>query len=269
MVINLIHQGNNYNINSKDVFDISIPVDFNGQQPNFFNVDKSTIKPFKTEDKYWSVSEGASCNVYTISMNIHCSGTHTESVGHLLKNLGDIGNLLKKPFMPAILITVKLKNFGSCDDSYHCEVANDEKIISHDEIVHQYEKYIKYKPEVLVVRTTPNRKTKKYLNYKKDIPPFFSNNAISYIRKMKIKHLIVDIPSVDRASDNGILGNHRIFWNNNNNLKSEINPNSKNTITEMAYIPNSIKDGMYFINLQIPHFKSDAAPSRPLLYKIL
>ena len=57
MDITLIHQGNNYKINSKDVFDISIPVDFNGQQPNFFNVNKSTIKPLKTEDKYWSVSE--------------------------------------------------------------------------------------------------------------------------------------------------------------------------------------------------------------------
>jgi len=37
------------------------------------------------------------------------------------------------------------------------------------------------------------------------------------------------------------------------------------TITEMAYIATEIEDGFYFINLQIPAFINDAAPSRPVL----
>ena len=72
-----------------------------------------------------------------------------------------------------------------------------------------------------------------------------------------------------RMNDNGILGNHRIFWSDENNSKGEVNPNSKRTITELAYIPNSVKDGFYFLNIQIPHFVCDAAPSRPLLCKTL
>ena len=68
--------------------------------------------------------------------------------------------------------------------------------------------------------------------------------------------------------DNGILGNHRIFWGDGKNYDTNINPNSLNTITELAYIPNEIDDGFYFLNIQLPRFKCDAAPSRPLLMRV-
>jgi len=92
---------------------------------------------------------------------------------------------------------------------------------------------------------------------------------MSLIYDTGINHLIVDLPSVDRMSDDGILGNHRIFWGDGLNPKGKINPKSEKTITELAYIPNSVADGLYFLNLQIPHFVCDAAPSRPLLYRII
>ena len=45
--------------------------------------------------------------------------------------------------------------------------------------------------------------------------------------------------------------------------------NFKNfTITEMIYVDDKIKDGHYLLNLQIPSFVSDAAPSRPIIYKL-
>ena len=36
----------------------------------------------------------------------------------------------------------------------------------------------------------------------------------------------------------------------------------------MIFVPNEVKDGRYLLNLQVPAFVSDAAPSRPILYKI-
>jgi arylformamidase len=69
--------------------------------------------------------------------------------------------------------------------------------------------------------------------------------------------------------DKGLLGNHRIFWGDGLNANSEVNPDSQKTITELAYIPNRAKDGLYFLNIQIPHFVCDAAPSRPLLYSVV
>ena len=73
-------------------------------------------------------------------------------------------------------------------------------------------------------------------------------------------------PSVDRLFDDGQLTAHNIFWETKGKV---FNPNSKNkTITEMIFAPDSLEDGVYLLNLQIPAFVSDAAPSRPILYKI-
>ena len=36
----------------------------------------------------------------------------------------------------------------------------------------------------------------------------------------------------------------------------------------MIYVPDCISDGSYLLNLQIPAFLSDAAPSRPILYAL-
>ena len=47
----------------------------------------------------------------------------------------------------------------------------------------------------------------------------------------------------------------------------KVNRFAKNTITELAFIPNEVQDGFYFLNIQIPHFECDAAPSRPILIK--
>ena len=51
-----------------------------------------------------------------------------------------------------------------------------------------------------------------FTQYSINPAPFFTNDAIKYLSSLNIQHLIVDIPSIDRMNDNGILGNHRIFW---------------------------------------------------------
>ena len=97
-------------MDSQQSVDISIPYHFNGEQPNFYDVDKGNLRPLKTGNQSWSVEHGAGCNVPEISMNIHCTGTHTESVGHLLKDPGDIGDVLVDTFLHAILISVDSNN---------------------------------------------------------------------------------------------------------------------------------------------------------------
>ena len=34
----------------------------------------------------------------------------------------------------------------------------------------------------------------------------------------------------------------------------------------MIYVPDEVLDGDYLLELQVPHFINDAAPSRPVLY---
>ena len=41
------------------------------------------------------------------------------------------------------------------------------------------------------------------------------------------------------------------------------------TITEFIYVTNEIFDGDYLLNLQFAPFENDAAPSRPVLIRII
>ena len=40
------------------------------------------------------------------------------------------------------------------------------------------------------------------------------------------------------------------------------------TITEMVFIPDTIRDDYYLLNIQIAPFEIDVSPSNPVLYKI-
>ena len=75
-------------------------------------------------------------------------------------------------------------------------------------------------------------------------------------------HLLIDMPSIDRESDEGKLEAHHAFWN------YPANTQLHKTITEFIYVPNEINDGTYILNLQIAPFENDASPSKPVLYKV-
>ena len=77
-----------------------------------------------------------------------------------------------------------------------------------------------------------------------------------------IKHFLIDLPSVDKEVDGGELVAHHAFWEHPKNT------NFERTITELVYVPNSIPDGFYLLNLQIASFENDASPSKPVLYAI-
>ena len=92
--------------------------------------------------------------------------------------------------------------------------------------------------------------------------------AIGLIVEKGFDHLVVDLPSVDRMFDEGKLSNHRLFWNVEPG-KFEVSSETRmrSTITELAFVPEDVLDGLYFLNLQIAPFVADASPSRPLLYR--
>ena len=269
MIIQVSHNNQKYRVDTKRSIDISIPYNFNGAQPNFYDVKPGELIPLKFGEISYSVADGAGCNVPEISMNIHCTGTHTEHVGHLLEDPGDIGMVLKDILIPAVLITVNPKLFNASKESYHFSVNSNELVISAESISEKFGKWKDDNPQALIIRTLPNAEDKKHHQFAKTPPSFFTNDALELISILGIEHLIVDLPSIDRMSDNGILGNHRIFWGDGSNPKGEINPNSTKTITELTYIQDEVIDGFYFLNIQLPHFQCDAAPSRPILMKII
>src|SRR5690606_20370806 len=123
-------------------------------------------------------------------------------------------------------------------------------------------------PEALVIRTTPNLAAKKSMKYSNTNPPYLDEEAAIFIRESGIKHLLIDLPSVDREQDEGKLLAHKAFWNVTDieNLIADARLDA--TITELIFVDDSVADGSYLLNLQIAPFENDASPSKPVLYKI-
>jgi arylformamidase len=181
---------------------------------------------------------------------------------------------LKDAFIPAILMTVAPVRAFETNETYTIELDENDLLITRKAIEENFKLKVNPKskiqnPKSLIIRTLPNDDGKLSRTYLNKIPPFFTTEAMQFIREIGVKHLLVDLPSIDRIFDEGNLSNHRIFWNVEQGT-FEINAASliHHTITELIYVPNEIGDGEYLLNLQIAPFMADAAPSRPMLFKV-
>ena len=123
-------------------------------------------------------------------------------------------------------------------------------------------------PEAIIIRTLPNITDKKSKNYSHTNPPYLLEEAATYIREIGIKHLLIDLPSVDREEDEGKLLSHKAFWNVKNTTILNEDARLDCTITELIYVDDSVSDGTYLLNLQIASFENDASPSKPVLYNL-
>jgi kynurenine formamidase len=121
----------------------------------------------------------------------------------------------------------------------------------------------------MVIRTLPNEAAKMWRDYTGSTPPYLSREAAEFLVARGVEHLVVDLPSIDRAHDEGRLTTHRVFFGlprGSRSLESAGRPAS--TVTELAFIPDEIADGPYLLQIQVPAIGGDAVPSRPLLYAL-
>jgi kynurenine formamidase len=96
-------------------------------------------------------------------------------------------------------------------------------------------------------------------------PPYLTSQAASEMVRRGIEHLVVDLPSIDRTSDEGKLTAHRIFFGLPVGVTdATLATRGHCTITELAQFPSQVKDGPCALQLQIPAFTGDAVPSRPV-----
>ena len=241
-----------YEIDLDRATDLSIPNRFDGISPSFYGSQHPIAKPLESENFIGDIEKGGSCNVPIVTVDIHCSGTHTECSGHINNSGLKIVDVCPKNFLFSQLITVSPVSSSNTNDTYHKSLSN-ELIIPVEAIETEF---IVGSQDTLAIRTSPNHKDKMNFNYDSDTPPFFSNQAIEFILDMGIKHLLVDLPSIDRGDDDGLLGNHHRFFSKGS------------TISELLYIPNKLDDGFGFLQIQIPNWHLDAAPSRPIFFPI-
>lgn len=259
-----------YRIDTRSPVDISIPLDFRGAQPNHFDAPPASARTLTSHGFIGDTRKGGSCNVETYCLTPHCNGTHTECVGHIVDERLSIQALLRDIFIPATLITVTPVNAVNTVDQYIPPKTGTDHLITREMLQNALLDVGEDFLQGLVVRTLPNNPARRSRRYMQKPPPFFSLDAIHYLTDRGVEHLLVDIPSVDRMFDEGMLSAHHLFWNvPSGSRELDDNTRRQKTITEMIYVPDEINDGQYLVNIQIPNFVADAAPSRVWLLAIL
>jgi len=247
MIANIKVNSRNYCIDLSKPLDISIALVGDKTNINAWYLDYPKIEPVKEGDYVGKVSEGSAVNFNTISFNPHSHITHTECVGHITEDFYSINKNLNQFFFLAEVITVALERL------------NEDFVISKKQL--QYALGNK-KREAVIIRTLPNLQAKKSQQYSNSNPPYLLKEAVVYLKEKGVNHLLIDLPSIDKEKDDGALVCHNAFWNTDGVIRT------KATITEFIFVKNSIKDGTYFLNLQVAPFENDASPSRPVLYAI-
>jgi hypothetical protein len=254
-------------LNQFTAIDISIPLHFSGPQPNAYGVERALSKPVRAGSLVGDTRRGGSVNFEQYAFIPHCNGTHTECVGHITDVRVSVRECLRDVIIPAVLVTVNPERDG--DDLVVTATALRGNVVTPQAALQAGTPAVQ-SPKALIVRTLPNNDSKLSAVYDdKNIPSYFTSDAMEYIVECGFKHLLVDLPSIDRLFDDGKLTNHRIFWNVEAETR-ELNAGSRihSTITEMIYVPNEVEDGEYLLNLQIAPFESDCAPSRPILLRV-
>ena len=255
--------------------DISIPLDFNGSQPNAYGVEPASSKACEYGELVGDTRRGGSCNFEQVTLIPHCNGTHTECVGHITNERVALTDCLRDVFIPASLLSVETVPPTGTKETYEVEFREYDRLITRETLERQMTLHFGTTTwtdrSALILRTLPNDEVKLRQSYgsEAEVAPYFTIDAMKDIVDRGFEHLLVDLPSVDRLFDRGKLANHRIFWKvDPGSFETSKRTRHNSTITELIYVPNDVEDGNYLLNLQIAPFASDASPSRPILFKL-
>lgn len=246
------HRDVTYHCDLNQALDISIPLAAGEGRLTAWYVPPIEIEPVRANGFVGSVAEGGSVNFRDIRFNPHGHGTHTECVGHITPEVYSVNEALEQRFFVARLHTVEP---GILTENYGNGQAGD-RVIRASDIPDAL-------PEALVLRTRPNELSKTTRAYGDSNPPYLLAETASKLVALGVQHLLLDLPSVDREVDGGVLAAHHLFWG------WPAHPRKRATITELIYVDDRVEDGLYLLNLQTAPFENDATPSRPVLYRAI
>lgn len=269
MICEICLEGNRYLARLDQPARLHIPLHFDedGPQANHFGAPRASSLPLRDGEFTGDTRDGGSCNAMTLQLTPHCNGTHTEGVGHLSKARRSVDELLEDTLIPAAVISITPKSPAESQEHARHTLEDSDRLVTADAL----SKALAGAPTLpgLIVRTWPNDPDKRHRTYEGVSPaPFFTLEAAAFVRERGVRHLLVDMPSLDRAHDGGHLGAHRAFWDVSEGDDQAPSEREHCTITEMIYVDDSVADGLYLLNLQIAPFHSDASPARVIVYPL-
>jgi arylformamidase len=251
--------------------DLAIPLQFDGPQQSFFIGTPARSEPLQVGSYSGSVARGASCNCSVQTLAPHCHGTHTECVGHITRSpVVTVASLTPVAPCLALVVTVRPVPLAAAAPSGPgAHSAATDLVIDRRLLQRAAAAWIDVPFRAVVVRTLPNGPDKRDRDYSASPSPapYFLPDAMRWLAERDVVSLVVDLPSLDRADDGGALAAHRQFWGMPPaSVDAAQATRGRALVTELAYVPDTVRDGLYLLDLQVPAFGADAAPSRPVLY---
>ena len=113
------YKGRSYFIKTDQGIDLSLKNNFDNKNPIFFKAKQSSLNPVQIGGFKGDIKQGGSCNVGIASIDIHCTGTHTECISHVSESETKIVDVCPRSFIPSQLISLKPDHISNTSDSYH------------------------------------------------------------------------------------------------------------------------------------------------------
>lgn len=233
--------GTHWQANLEEYFDCSSTFGDPKRESSAWHAGSVKIEPVVMGDWVGSVDEGASVNFFQVQLNPHGNGTHTECYGHIDKGHQKLNDYLKKNHFLAYFHRQGLRRVGT-----------DQLLLKSDLPVLDWSTIEVFAIEAKGVLFPQN--------FSGQNPPYFEPELCAFLAEQGVKHLICNLPSLDREEDGGALQAHKAFWQYPDNTRKE------STITELAVYPEKMREGFYYLNLQTAPLHNDAVPSRPIFY---
>lgn len=259
-------RGRRWRVDLQEPTRLSIRLDFDGDQPCAFGLDRARAEAVETDDFVGDTSRGGSVNCDRLHLTPHANGTHTETAGHLLDENLPVGSVLEAPLLAAVLVTVSSRRLDETSDGYAGRSEPGDRVLTRRSLAAAGRGSSPVGASALIVRTDPNSPDKRRRDWSGTNPPYPTDQAVEWLREQGVEHVAVDLPSFDREQDGGATPNHRRFWGLCGSPSQLSTEAASRTITEMIHVPDQLPDGRYALQIQVPDFALDAAPSRLLLY---
>jgi arylformamidase len=264
------HDGHRFAVQHGHGVSLAIPLELHGRQPAHFGAPAARAEPLVGGGFTGDTRAGGSCNCESITIVPHCNGTHTEGPGHVTRERLSVHASALQPLFIAALVSVSAEHASETGETSEPAPQSGDRLITAAAIGQALAALPEVAIEALVVRTLPNDPAKQMRDWMAaPLPPYFSREAMATLVTRGVRHLLTDLPSVDRLLDEGRLAGHRIFFGMppDSRAAAEVG-RPDTTITEMIYAPDTLPDGLYALSLQLASWVSDAVPSRPVLFPL-
>jgi len=250
--IELDHCGHTWTASGVPI-DLSVPVNPHTGLPRAWYKGPATAEPVRSDGWTGSVAEGGSVNFRDVTFNPHAHGTHTETREHIRDAFHPIDALARSGALPFLMPALLVEAMPEQRSTAH----GNDWVVPMSALESAAPDVQRWAPNALLLRCTTGDVHRDWSNSN---PPYLDAGLAEQLVELGIEHLLIDLPSVDREIDGGVLRAHNAFFGDDPTTRVNA------TISELLCIPQSASAGPGLLAMQVSPFVNDAAPSRPLWF---